>query len=323
MRSPLVQRALLILAGLVVGGLGSELALRGLGLGPTTDPAPPFVVEPASWVQPDEVLGFVPAPGEFTLRFPDGTAVPVAHDPSGRRATPRVGGAVLEVHGGSFAYGLGLEDSQTLPWLIADATTWRVRNHAAPGHGPLQALLSLERAVVSDEAPDAMVLAYASFQDERVTVVRNWRRSLALGGTGLSELPCARGRRGSPRVGTCDAGLSPLPLADRLAVVHRLDLAGDVVHNLLVDSHKVTRNLIAHLHGRAEDAGVRFLLVGLDDDNYTAETLRWCSERGVPVLDAGLGWRDPRWRLPFDATHPNADAQAAWARQIAEALPAR
>jgi len=315
------MRALLIACAVVVAALLAEGGARLGGVQPAGPTPARFSVEPAGWMRPDPTLGFAPAPGAFTLRYGSGDSVEVRHDASGRRATPTGRGPVLEVHGGSFAYGLGVADDETLvAQLAVRAPDWQVRNRAAPGYGPTQAWAALDESIAANATPALMVIAYAAFQDERVAVVRNWRRSLAASGLGAASLPCARGRRGPPRLLRCSAGYEPSRLAEHLVLADVFDRSADVGHNLVVDSHKVTRNLLVHLHQGAEEAGVTLLLVGLDDDHWTADTLGFCEARGVPTLDAGLPWRDGQWTLPFDATHPNSAAHAVWGAAIAEAV---
>lgn len=320
-----------LLLGLV--GLGAmEAGLRATGARPASEPAPAFVTEPAPLVQPDERLGYRLRDGEFATRFGAGHEARSRHA-GGRRVgaaegRPRSGRSVdapgrLDLHGGSFAYGLGIEDGQTLADHLQARTSLQVVNDGVPGWGPLQAWLTLEQQVAEGGAPDALWLLHASFQDERVSAVRNWRRAIAPWRARLSvtDLPVARNHHGTPRVQRRPLAFRPLPGASSSALLARLDLGLDLVDDLRVDSHKASRNLIVQLGRAAEAAGSSFLLVGLQDDRWTRDTLRFAERRGLRTVDVALPWREPPWNLAPWTHHPGSAAYAEWARRLEPQLP--
>ena len=64
--------------------------------------------------------------------------------------------------GGSFVFGEGVEDDETLPSIVAGlAPDWRVTNFGFPGHGPSQMLKRLESdAPLRDSVHDDITLVY-------------------------------------------------------------------------------------------------------------------------------------------------------------------
>ncbi len=320
-------RAATLLASTAVALLLVEGGLR-LGGATAWEPVPPaFEVTPAGWMQPDPILGYTGGPGVFTLRFEDGFAVQVQHGPDGARVSgPHVPGAPrIDVHGGSFAYGLGLPDAASLPWRLQEALPeWEVRNRSLSGYGPLQAWIALDQQLAGGTAPDVLVVGYAGFQDERVTLVRNWRRSLASWSSqsdvALPSFPSTRTLWGQPVIEGRAPGFHAGPLASRSVLVARLSRVGDRLEDLAAGSHGVARNVLLQLHRRGEQGGVRVVIVGLADDRWTADTLAWCADRGAEVVDLGLPWQEPRWNLEPHDFHPNADASARWAAGIAEVV---
>ena len=318
-------------AGAVVVGAGLALGLGELGLRalePAEERGAAFAVEPGGWVRADAAMGYVGAEGRFAVRFADGWTTQVTHGADGLRITAPVagfgarGGAAgptLEVHGGSFAHGLGLDDAQTLPWRLQEALPgWTVRNRAVSGYGPLQAWIALDQAIAVGDAPAAFVVAYAGFQDERVTQVRNWRRSMRAWVPG--GMPSTRTLWGTPRVEHRGAGLQVWTLADRSALAARGSRVADRLEDAVASSHGVSRNLLVQLGRRGAEHGVRVVIAGLSDDPWTADTLAWCARRGIEVVDVGLPWTEPRWNLEPHDGHPNAAAAAAWAEGIAAAI---
>lgn len=312
------ERRFLWLSCLLAVGI-LELGLRALGGAPWTPPAPTFVVTPSPWTVPDARLGWTLRPGEFTFDFAGGPRVSVRHDAEGRRLTPPGRGRILELHGGSFAYGLGLEDAESMGWRLQERLPDHdVRVHAVPAHGPLQAWMRLQELIATDRAPYAMVITYADFHDERVTWNRSWRRALSGSALETRAMPAVRTRAGPPRVEAIDPRLHPLPGAGVSAILARLDRRRDVAEERELHSTDVSRNLLVELHHRAKAHGTLVLVVGLSSDPATRETLRFLGTRGVLTLDAGLDWRDPQNQLGPHDHHPNAAAADHWARAVAE-----
>ncbi len=316
-----------VAAGLAL--VGAEVGLRTTGAEVWSDPEPRFEFEPEA-VEPDEVYGWRLKPGAYSAAHRDGPTIGVRHDAMGCRGGAageaaavtvglRGGGARsrVEVHGGSFVYGLGLAEAETLPARLGAALPeWSVKNRGVPGYGPVQAWLALERHVAEGTAPDVMIVGYASFHDERTTLVRNWRR--ALRGWDLGATPSTRTRRGTPEVAPRAPTMSPWEANRRSVLVHRIERAADFGQDLVVDSQAVTANLLTQLHRAGAEHGVRVVVAGLADDRWTRKTLWRLDRRGVETVDVGLPWTDARWHLPHDPTHPNADATARWADQLAD-----
>jgi|GEM_PF-422988 len=322
----LVGRGAVVAMGLgLLGLVAVEGGLRAAGSTPSAPPTAAFQTDPAPLVESDPLAGYRLADGTFTTSFGDGHRS-VSRHARGQRlpANPDAAGAELALHGGSFAYGLGVDDGATLADQLQHITAGvRVTNHGVPGWGPLQAWLRLDEQQADNDLPDHVWLLYASFQDERVTAVRNWRRATApwRARSSVSSLPTVRNHRGPPRVGRRALALKPLLGSSASALIARLDRAVDLVDDLRVDSHKASRNLIVELARRLEGAGSSFLLVGLDDDRWTRDTLSFAEQAGVATADVALPWRQPPWNLAPWTHHPGPAAYAEWARRLDGRLP--
>jgi len=316
-----VMAALAALFGVVVALAGAEAGLRLLDGAPTV-PEPAFTVEPADWLAANPDFGWSLRPGAARLTFSDGYSVTATHDARGQRRTPPGRGEVVELHGGSFAYGLGLADEDTLGWRLQELLPDHdVRVRAVPGHSPLQAWLALQDHAREGTVPAGMVVTYAEFHDERVTMNRSWRR--ALQGTGFADdglMPAVRTRRGVPYVDLVDPRFQPMRGARSSAVLARVCLTGDLLDEQRVRSWRVTGNLLIQLDRLARQHGTWVLVVGLSDDGTTRLTLRKLEAAGVRTLDAGLDWTDRVHQLWPHDHHPNAAAADHWARAVAEAV---
>lgn len=112
-------------------------------------------------VAPDPVLGWAPyGPTVRHARLVVGGRevydVDYTFDTDGRRVTPPeraqpVVGTVL-AFGGSFTFGEGVGDTQTMPWRVAELAgrRWRVVNLGFQGWGPQQMLAELDAGLLRD-----------------------------------------------------------------------------------------------------------------------------------------------------------------------------
>jgi hypothetical protein len=84
--------------------------------------------------------------------------------------------------GGSFVYGLGLSDSETLPWKMQSAfpeIEWL--NLATSGYGTLQSLLTLEEYLEKHATPPTLVIyGYNWFHAERNVAADSWQYAMAI-----------------------------------------------------------------------------------------------------------------------------------------------
>ena len=175
-----LRRLALVVGGVLVGlGLG-EVALRLVAPQPTG--------VRASVLDPDLIAanapgaeGHVTIPGVYSHRY--------AHDAEGRRRT--TGDTLADapevlVLGDSFAYGMGVEDAETLASRLADglrqrSARVRVRNGAVAGKGPAYALRLLQTRG-ADWRPDVAV--YLFYPNDFVNV---WRQTyFAVGDSALT-----------------------------------------------------------------------------------------------------------------------------------------
>ena len=139
--------------------------------------------------QVDDTLGWRKLIGEFRVqRF--GRELTVTHWSANRRATAATDlsrdGRVLVI-GGSFAYGLGLFDDETLPWLMQrpyTETEWL--NLATSGYGTLQALLTLEEYLSQNPtSPRLVIYGYNWFHAERNVAADSWQYAMAVSSPGI------------------------------------------------------------------------------------------------------------------------------------------
>ncbi|MGI9304390.1 MAG: hypothetical protein ACR2RB_17045 [Gammaproteobacteria bacterium] len=116
-----------------------------------------------------ERLGYAPMPGiERTLKVTRGDEVvydvTYAIDDNGLRRTPTSNDAsimCLLFFGGSFAFGEGLDDDETLPYFVGRELNgeYRISNFGFHGYGPHQMLSAIQTGLVGDVANGCQEIA--------------------------------------------------------------------------------------------------------------------------------------------------------------------
>jgi hypothetical protein len=134
------------------------------------------------YTDPDHpILGYAPYPNNVatsTKHIGDEWIYSVSYTigPDALRVTPEASddarGSVL-FFGGSFTFGEGVEDEDTLPYRVGVLTegSYAIHNFALHGYGPHQMLSALEHGYVRDRVdhpPSYVIYAGAAFHAERV-----------------------------------------------------------------------------------------------------------------------------------------------------------
>jgi hypothetical protein len=163
----------------------AEVALRMRGYGPwhpqTTSPE---LIEPKGKLSAKHpLLGYANLPGKFHVTLSGGHRWKVTHLSHGLRATHFVQSGKRKrskkeiwILGCSFTYGWGVNDDETFAWLLQEKLpNYEVVNFGVCGYGTMHSLIQFREALKEREKPVTAVIVYASFHDERNTMLRSWR----------------------------------------------------------------------------------------------------------------------------------------------------
>ncbi len=224
-------RPVVIIAAVVIAIAAIELFTRVAGGRPYAEPERTGL---SSLFEADSLLGYTTRPGLVELPGSDDvTWISVRHDEDGSRAVEPAdnylnASSMSEtwVVGGSWQYGVGLEDQETLAWQIYDAVKELpslqtiVSNHAVAGYSASQVYLMLRRAIEWGERPFVVTLP-TRYAD--VAETRGGRFNLApvLGDLGY-QFPVVRSADPLD-VRHHRLTYQPLPFASSFAVVNMID----------------------------------------------------------------------------------------------------
>ena len=302
----------------------AEGAARLAGETPWQPPRLDVRVEPGgSLFEPDPRLGYRHRAGRFEvtqglLRFS------LTHDDQGLRAThpERASGSrppELWIFGDSITHGWSVDNEETYAWLLQERfPALEVVNFGVSGYGTLHGWLQFEEALAARPRPAVVVVAYASFHDDRNTFARE-RRKILVPWNRLGPLDQPRARfdgAGELRIEMAEVRYRELPLMRRFAVSHLVERAWNRIEQRRLRGADVTFAILERFAERSRRAGIAFVVAGITRDEATHAMLERCRAAGWRAVDVSLDLEQPGMRnLPWDP-HPSARAQRIYANRL-------
>jgi hypothetical protein len=319
--------ALLIFSALIALG-GAEAALRGLGYQPWQVKDIEITVEPGGkFFAKHPALGYTHLPGEFNVTLPDGYAFKVTHQADTLRVTHPLetyndGSRKDEIwiFGCSFTHGWTLNDDETYPWLLQQQLPdYEVVNFGVSGYGTLQSLIQFQEALEKRPRPKLVIIAYASFHDQRNTLLRlRSKQMVPWNKLGPLVQPYATvDEHGNLNYAMAEMTYREFPLMRTSALMNFIETTYDSkVEDAFYNSHAVTQAIIKEFHHRAQARGVELVVVGLLSDRLTTEMLAFSQNEGLMTQDISvdLSSRSNR-NWPHDS-HPSPVANQQYAQKL-------
>jgi len=302
----------------------AEVGARLAGETPWRPPPLDVRIEPGgSLFERDPRLGYRHRAGRYQvtegfLRFG------LTHDAAGLRAThaerardPRR--PELWIFGDSITHGWSVDDAETYAWLLQERFPHlEVVNFGVSGYGTLHGWLQFQDALAARPRPAGVVVAYASFHDDRNTFARE-RRKILVPWNRLGPLSQPRARfdgAGELRIEMADARYRELPLMRQLALAHLLERAWNRGEQRRLRGAEVTFAILERFAERARREGVAFVVAGITGDATTRALLERCRAAGWRAVDASVDLEQPGMRnLPWDP-HPTARAHRIYANRL-------
>lgn len=329
-----MRKALLLCSSVLFACLLGEGVLRSMGYQPFRVYDLGITFDPSPFAVPDPQLGYMTYPGKFNVTFKNGFNWSATHGPDSYRITgppaplddPR---PELFVYGCSVAYGYGVADAETFPYVLQTRLPGvRVKNYAVPGFAQTQAYLQLKRAIELGEVPKYVVLTYAAFHDIRNTLCRERRKAVYPYNkqTSLDHITYPVAYYTGPNsfeIRHETFRYTEWPLMRYSALVHLLETRFDEAEVGWKQSHEVSKILIKAIRALCLEHGIRLIVAGIQDDALTREMLAFCAGEGIENVDLSFDQNDSSYTLkPFDP-HPNARGHAHFAERLSAYFLAR
>jgi hypothetical protein len=325
--------------------LALELCLRLLGYHGYQVRPFSIVSKPAGSLRLDPAFGFVNAPGQFEITLNDSLVYHASNDSMGYRKTGYQGlsnnDSCIVFIGCSFTYGMGVDDSLSLPYLFQQhcGKSVRVINAAVPGHNTVQSLESLQYLMQKYQLqPDLIVLGFMDFHLERNQMTPTWRQSLQYAFKDL-DIPSNIGFNYMPRyiydcknMDTLRLNLAKVysywPFRQHSALVNAMQSSVEARRHAWLMRYAMNNlnHYICQTHP-VIGTDIPLLLYGMSNDANTLALVEKfediMGEPTISVLSAPINLYEPKYtNAPYDS-HPNAEAHKIMAQQLYQFLKQR
>jgi len=315
------MRNIILVALLTVAFM--EVGLRVCGFGPRGDETrrPGIIV-----TLRDDRLGWRNEPGLHTLRSLHGEGEPIIQRifSSGARATrldENSRGPKVVLLGGSYMYGYGLNDHETLGWKLQSLfPSLDILNFGVSGYGTYQSLLMMEDLL--NKWPQVPVLFIYGFIDQhemRNTGDPRWQAIVAASCSDWNcFMPFCRLRNDSSLERVPSRWFYPnIWLRDRLASVAALEEIYVRLRDMprMRMARPVTELLLQEMNSKASNSYSR-LLVALWEmkENDRQHYEGFLGSKGVSYINCiHPGAKTERTTIAEDSLHPNAEVNSFWA----------
>lgn len=279
-------------------------------------------------------LGFALHPGTFRVTINEGLSYRATHGADSLRITSYEQQEetlpAIWLLGCSYTYGMGLDDSLSFPFLVNKSLPqFSAKNFGVPGYGNVQGYFQLQQQLAVHSPPAWVIVNYANFHDERNALTPAYRRDLFMGFQRSNAAVGTRMRTAAiPYVATAmPAGfqIRPCPwdsiyqnweYRETFASVNFLQDVSDQRQSRKMDKTGATLYIFQQLKVLCDQHDIRLLVTGITPSLETKNTLQKLRKQGIETLDMAVDLNKEEYRnAPYD-DHPNAKANAIFAKHI-------
>jgi hypothetical protein len=314
----------------------SELILRQIGFQPAhvDETNNVLAIEPDSFLVKDNYVGWRLGKGCFTTLLNDSAVFKHCTDSFGNRNIPYINTFnetekrdILHLYGCSYTFGYSVSDTSNLAYYLQQLMPdTKVINKGVPGYGLLQMFLCLKKQVENGNKPNIAVFNYASFQNYRTPINKEWIRA-------FKYAAIQSGGEHNFRIDYPYATLNSnngidikkmkwedlpkdYPLRDKLAIVNALNTFVDrISFNNQKETFDITTYKVAfEIANLCKKNNIKLIFAFFNDEDKIK--LRF-TDKDVITLSYNVNISDPEYNCsPIDPSHPNAKAHKIFAYKI-------
>lgn len=312
-----------------------ETGLRLIGFGPFQFPDYTFESSPKKCFSPKDNIGVTLVPGTFQVTMNGKLDYTAVHTADGLRSTgtnhteERL--PIVQFHGCSFTYGMGVSDSETYPYLLQqEIPQFNIQNHGVPGYGQIQLLNQLRKQVQLFQYTKYIVLNYIPFHDERNALNAHYEEKLNIGYQLTQEksetlsadfsYPFAKlegdelimdKRHIQEIVGSFELRTFSAIANQLSSLVMKLRSNGE-------EDFKLTKAIIEEINQRCENLGIELLMTFMGTDSKSQEMAIYCQSIGIETVDISVDFSDDRMiNTPHDR-HPSPAAHVIFSNKLSD-----
>jgi len=275
--------------------------------------------------QKDTVLGWKHIEGEFNINITKNYSWKASHLTNTYRITrPKKDYSPIDNRpkiwfmGCSYTHGWSLNDSETFPWILQkNYPKFNIENFGVGAYGSLHSLLQLKRELQNSNKPKYLFLNYASFHDERSTMLGHWRKALISGKLKNIEVPYARIEKDSLKIKKSETIYSPWFFNKYSATVNLMENSYYNIQDYFVHSQDVSIKIIEEIIKTCTTNNIEFFLLGIHQTTNTSYVLNYFREKDVNCLDISVDLINNKnlTNHPYDP-HPGVLANIEYAKKI-------
>jgi hypothetical protein len=227
-------------------------------------------------------------------------------------------GERIWLFGDSYVHGWGLDDEETLAWILQERMPeFDVVNFGVGGYGTMQSLIQYQQALEERPPPKVVVLAYAGFHDERNTRLRRWKKATyTYDKFGPTATPYARlDSEGELRIGFDDGSYTEFYFLTRSALLHLIEKTYSSVEDKWYQSHLVSEAIVDEFGKISRDHGVVLIVAGIYQSDPTYHMVEHVKEEGGIAGDIAADLTVRANRIRFDE-HPSRVANDLSSRKL-------
>jgi hypothetical protein len=308
-----------------------EILLRFLGFSPI------IASQKISWSPnigyTSDSLGIALKKGKYKIKINDCLEYTATHNIKGQRITSKKS-AILEdkifIFGCSFAYGVGVNDEETFPFLLQNLEKkYQVQNFATPGSATIQAYLQLKKKLELGELPKIVVLCYATFHEERNKLTRGFESKLFEGIQSYNKSEFSDFKYPKCIIKSNDIEVKyisitknfySIPLVDNLAIATFVDQTWNKLDHKKTDKFDVSELLFIKIKKLAQKYNFRFVIADVSYNEQSKNIEKICLSNNLQYVNISPKYSDNNYSLAPCDFHPNQKAHLIYAKKLHQFL---
>lgn len=242
-----------------------------------------FKSSPSLFVKRDSILGYCLKDGLYTIQYNNGYSYTATHIEG-----KRVGGQITKrpisvgVFGCSFAYGQGLNDTQTMSYFLQQSNdSFEVSNYAVPGYGTLHQYLILKQLSKHKRLPKIAILTYGSFHNERNIAARKHIKMMAWGGRKGDEKFTYPSLSLKNDIRNTQINYPLLKLCCKFSLVNTIDDLFNASFYSEKEAFEATCHIIDSCSTLCKENNTSLIVLGLNESTWTSKLQERCYAKGV------------------------------------------
>lgn len=278
-------------------------------------------------------LGITLKSGTYKININDHVNYKATHNLEGRRVTSNVSVQSpnkIIILGCSFAYGVGVNDEESFPFLLQTyLNNYVVENYSIPGSATIQSFLNLKKKLLKGERPKIVVLTYAAFHEERNQLTRGFESNLYDGlklheGLAFSKYYYPRCKIINDKIAVeyveVIKDFTPIPFKESLAIATFIDQMCNKIDDRKTTGFPISKILFQDFKELANQYHFKLIIADVSESNRSEEIKQFCVNSNINYITISPNFSLGNYTLaPYDY-HPNKMAHKVYALKLHEYL---